>query len=88
MSATAAPDLAVRKPDIPLPLRPFQLIGRTFIGAFREVGRISIFAARVLIACVTPVIYIREVLRQMMKIGFYSLPWSASPPSSSAPRWR
>jgi phospholipid/cholesterol/gamma-HCH transport system permease protein len=73
MSATAAPETAP-KAEIPLLLRPFQLIGRTVIGAFREVGRISVFSIRVLIACVTPVIYIREVLRQMMKIGFYSLP--------------
>jgi phospholipid/cholesterol/gamma-HCH transport system permease protein len=58
----------------PLLLRPFQLIGRSVIAALREVGRISSFAARVLVACLTPVIYLREVFRQMLKIGFYSLP--------------
>lgn len=55
-------------------LRPFRLIGRTVIGGFREIGRISSFSIRVLIACVTPVIYLREVLRQCLKIGYYSLP--------------
>src|SRR6185295_17665086 len=54
--------------------RPFRLIGRTVLAALREVGRISVFSARVLAACVTPVIYLREVLRQCLKIGFYSLP--------------
>ncbi len=55
-------------------LRPFSLIGRTVMAAFAEVGRICVFATRVLVACVTPVIYPREVLRQCMKIGYYSLP--------------
>jgi len=59
--------------DIAL-LRPFRLIGRTVIGGFREIGRISTFSARVLVACVTPVIYLRELLRQCLKIGYYSLP--------------
>ena len=44
------------------------------MAAFREVGRIAVFAARVLVACVTPVIYVRELLRQCLRIGFYSLP--------------
>ena len=59
---------------LPFPLRPFQLIGRTVLGGFREIGRIASFSGRVLLACVTPVIYLREVLRQCIKIGYYSLP--------------
>ncbi len=55
-------------------LRPFRLIGRSALAALREVGRISAFSGRVLAACVTPVIYLREVLRQCLRIGFYSLP--------------
>lgn len=58
----------------PLLLRPFRLIGRTVLAGFREIGRVSAFSVRVLIACLTPVIYLREVFRQCMKIGFYSLP--------------
>jgi phospholipid/cholesterol/gamma-HCH transport system permease protein len=54
--------------------RPFRLIGRTVLAALREVGRISVFSARVLVACVTPVIYVREFFRQCLKVGFYSLP--------------
>jgi phospholipid/cholesterol/gamma-HCH transport system permease protein len=55
-------------------LRPFGLIGRTVLAGFREIGRIAIFSGRVLLACVTPAIYLREVLRQCLKIGFFSLP--------------
>jgi len=68
MTATPA------RPAVPAIVRPFQLIGRTVIAAFREVGRISVFAARVLAACVTPTIYVREFFRQCLKIGYYSLP--------------
>lgn len=55
-------------------LRPFQLIGRTTLAALREVGRMSMFWGRTFGAAVTPVIYLREVGRQCMRIGFYSLP--------------
>ncbi|MEZ5936632.1 MAG: ABC transporter permease [Hyphomonadaceae bacterium] len=59
--------------DLPL-LRPFRLIGRTVLGGFSEMGRVAIFSAQVLAACVTPPIYLREFLRQCIRIGFYSLP--------------
>lgn len=72
MTTTTAPETPPAQ--APLLLRPFHLIGRTVLGAFREIGRIVVFWLNVLIACVTPVIYIREFLRQCMKIGFYSLP--------------
>lgn len=55
-------------------LKPFRLIGRSVMAALSEVGRLSVFSGRVLAACVTPVIYLREVLRQCLRIGFYSLP--------------
>jgi len=71
---TAPPDVLPVRERGPLLLRPFAMIGRTVIGAFREVGRIAVFSGSVLTACVTPVIYIREVLRQCMKVGYYSLP--------------
>lgn len=58
-------------PARPILLRPFAMIGQTVIGAFREVGRIAVFSGGVLAACVTPVIYLREVLRQCMKVGLY-----------------
>ena len=71
---TATPDIAPTRPRDFILFRPFRLIGRTVLGGFAEVGRIASFSAQVLTACVTPVIYIREVLRQCLKVGYYSLP--------------
>ena len=57
-----------------LAVNPFAAIGRASISAFAEVGRLAIFSGNVLAACVTPVIHLREVLRQCLRIGFFSLP--------------
>ncbi|MBI1341281.1 ABC transporter permease [bacterium] len=54
--------------------RPFRLIGRSTLGALAEIGRLTTFSGNVLGACVTPTIYVSEVLRQCVRIGFYSLP--------------
>ncbi len=53
---------------------PFAALGRATLGAFQEIGRLAIFSGRVLAACVTPVIYLRETARQCIRIGYYSLP--------------
>lgn len=53
---------------------PLQIIGRVTLGLFAEIGRLAVFAGRVKIAAVTPRWYIGEILRQMVRIGFYSLP--------------
>ena len=74
MTASPTPDQQPSHIEDSLILRPFRLIGRTVLGGFREIGRIASFSGRVLLACVTPVIYLREVLRQCLKIGYYSLP--------------
>src|SRR3546814_14697228 len=60
MTAKAAPAQA----DSPA-LRPFRLIGRTVLAAFREVGRISVFSARVMAACVTPITDARRVGKEL-----------------------
>ena len=67
---TASVDTIPARPRDFILFRPFRLIGRTVLGGFREVGRIAKFSGGVLLACVTPVIYIREVLRQCMKVGY------------------
>lgn len=54
--------------------KPFQLVGRITLGLFAEIGRLAVFAGRVKIAAVTPRWYGGEILRQMLRIGFYSLP--------------
>lgn len=53
---------------------PFQLIGRATLGLFTEVGRLAVFAAQVKGAAFTPRWYGGQILSQMVKIGFYSLP--------------
>ncbi len=58
----------------PAALKPFTLIGATVIGGFREIGRVATFAAGVLVASVSPPIYLRELARQCLRIGFFSLP--------------
>ena len=63
-----------KKADAPLLLRPFQWVGASLLGAFREIGNLSIFAGTVLGAAVSPRWYFGEIWRQIIRIGFYSLP--------------
>lgn len=50
------------------------LIGRVLLAFFNRVGRLSTFTALALFHCVTPPFYPRTLLRQMIEIGYYSLP--------------
>ncbi len=51
-----------------------QPIGRTFLTFLAAVGRLSLFAAHGLSHCVRPPVYLRLIGRQMIDIGYYSLP--------------
>ncbi len=51
-----------------------QPIGRTFLTFLAAVGRLSLFAAAGLSHCVRPPVYLRLIGRQMIDIGYYSLP--------------
>lgn len=62
------------KQDIPLVLRPFQWTGAALLGAFQSIGSLTSFAGGVVAAALTPRWYFGEIARQMMRIGFYSLP--------------
>ena len=53
---------------------PFAWIGAATLGFFAEAGRLSLFAARVKMAALSPRWYFAEIWRQMIRIGFYSLP--------------
>ena len=53
---------------------PLQLVGRITLGLLADIGRLAVFAGRVKIAAITPRWYGGEILRQMVRIGFYSLP--------------
>lgn len=53
---------------------PLQWIGAGLIGFFAEIGRLCIFAGRVILAGFTPRWFFGEIWRQIIRIGFYSLP--------------
>ena len=49
-------------------------IGATVLGLCQTIGAVTLFAGRGILAILTPPWYFRELLRQIMKIGYYSLP--------------
>ncbi len=51
-----------------------QTIGRTFLGFLSAVGRLSLFTTISLSHCVRPPFYPRLIGRQMIEIGYFSLP--------------
>lgn len=55
-------------------LSPLQKLGATALGFFEGVGALSLFTARGVAACFTPPFYPRLFLRQIIDIGYYSLP--------------
>lgn len=50
------------------------LIGSVILQFFGAVGRLAMFTGKGLLHCVTPPFYPRILLRQMLQIGYYSLP--------------
>ena len=56
------------------PLDPLQALGRTALAFFAGAGSLSLFAARSLYHCFTPPFYGRLLWRQIVDIGYYSLP--------------
>ncbi|WP_366654602.1 ABC transporter permease [Fodinicurvata sp. EGI_FJ10296] len=53
---------------------PIAPIGRSFLGFLAAVGRIAIFAATGVSHCFRPPIHVGAIVRQMVDIGYYSLP--------------
>ena len=51
-----------------------QPIGRTFLFFLEATGRLSLFTFTALSHCLRPPFYPRLILRQMVEIGYYSLP--------------
>ena len=51
-----------------------QPIGRALLSALATTGRLGLFTAQALSHCVRPPFYPRLIGRQMMEIGYYSLP--------------
>ena len=52
-----------------------QPIGRTFLNGLAAMGRLTLFALVAVRHCLTPPFYPRLLLRQMIEIGYYSLPY-------------
>ena len=55
-------------------MNPFANVGRATLVLLAHIGRLSLFTGRALAAMVSPPIYTRLILSQMMRIGYYSLP--------------
>lgn len=55
-------------------MNPLAIIGRLFLTFLAAVGRITIFSGQALSHCVRPPFFPRLILRQMIDIGYYSLP--------------
>lgn len=55
-------------------MNPFRWIGRGFLATLKEIGSLSTFTASTFVAAITPRWYLREILKQFMRIGFHSLP--------------
>jgi len=51
-----------------------QTIGRTFLSFLSAVGRLSLFTVISLSHCIRPPFYPRLIFRQMVEIGYFSLP--------------
>ena len=52
----------------------FAGIGRAVMTVLAQLGALAIFTGRALLAIVSPPIYFRLILAQMMRIGYFSLP--------------
>jgi phospholipid/cholesterol/gamma-HCH transport system permease protein len=55
-------------------MNPLALIGRVFLAFMAATGRVILFAVTGISHCVRPPIYPRLIIRQMLDIGYYSLP--------------
>ncbi len=55
-------------------MNPLAAIGRAFLALLEAVGRLALFSAAALSHAVRPPFYPRILLRQMVDIGYYSLP--------------
>ena len=55
-------------------MSPVRAIGRSFIALIRTAGRVAMFAGRGLYAIVGTPFYLRQLIRQIGQIGYFSLP--------------
>lgn len=55
-------------------MNPLQPVGRFFLSFLASTGRLVIFTAEGLLSCVRPPLYLGALGRQMLEIGYFSLP--------------
>jgi len=55
-------------------VNPFQPVGKAFLGFLEATGKLALFTFVSVSHCVRPPFYYRLLLRQMIDIGYYSLP--------------
>ena len=55
-------------------LRFLATIGAVFLGFLAATGRLAVFAGMTLATAFTPPFYLRAILREMVNIGYFSLP--------------
>jgi phospholipid/cholesterol/gamma-HCH transport system permease protein len=55
-------------------MNPLAIIGRVFLNFLATFGRLSIFTGRSIAHCFLPPVYPRLLLRQIVEIGYFSLP--------------
>lgn len=66
--------MAATDAAIPAIFKPLQTIGRSTLGALRMVGGVGMFALRGVISVFSPPWFPNQLLRQLVAIGFFSLP--------------
>jgi hypothetical protein len=66
--------MAAADAAIPAVFKPLRTIGRSTLGALRMVGGVGVFALRGVISVFTPPWFPSQLLRQLVAIGFFSLP--------------
>jgi len=55
-------------------MNPLQAVGQLVIGFLATTGRLTLFTANSVSHCVRPPFYLRVILRNMIEIGYFSLP--------------
>lgn len=59
---------------IPRALAPVGSVGRSTLNLLRTAGKVAMFAARGIAAVFTPPVFFGQFLRQVLSIGYFSLP--------------
>ncbi|MDR1982806.1 MAG: ABC transporter permease [Holosporaceae bacterium] len=54
--------------------RPLATLGKYTLATLNEIGKVSVFAVHGIKNCFIPPFYFKEILHQIMVVGFYSLP--------------